>query len=144
MAVTLHDDPRHVAIVSEDPCETVLTIESFGPRLVPNLQLFSSSDVAEAIQLVTSVKSVSKATHPAIIAWRVRLPEEDQVDCGFSDCGERGAGRRLLRVLEERELTGVLVAVTRWYGGSPLGSARFRAVASVARAELETHSDAKL
>lgn len=57
-------------------------------------------------------------------AWR--LKENNGMSQGSHDCGESGAGARLMVLLERCKLDGVLVVVTRWYGGVPLGGARFR------------------
>lgn len=51
---------------------------------------------------------------------------------GSSDCGESGAGQRLLVLLERSNVVNVLVVVTRWYGGTALGPARFRHITSTA------------
>ncbi|KAH3902725.1 uncharacterized protein SCDLUD_000311 [Saccharomycodes ludwigii] len=59
------------------------------------------------------------------------------VEQGSSDCGESGAGQRLLTLLERSHLVNVLVIVTRWYGGTPLGSARFRHITSIAVTSLK-------
>ena len=89
----------------------------------------SEGDVQDALAaVVASHKKVAKATHSAIAAWRLPPPREGGVasGSGYDDCGESGAGKRLLQLLEARGDTGTLVAVTRWYGGKPLGGARFR------------------
>ena len=89
------------------------------------------SDVDAALELVLSVKRVAKATHPAMYAWRC----EKGVRSGSSDGGESGAGRILLAQVGRMapRSNGLLVAVTRWYGGRSLGSARFRIIGNVAR-----------
>lgn len=49
------------------------------------------------------------------------------VQQGYKDNGEKGAGSRLLeQVLVNNNIYNVLVIVTRWYGGNPIGSLRFR------------------
>jgi putative IMPACT (imprinted ancient) family translation regulator len=89
------------------------------------LHLDSEGDIRPALAEVASDRRVGKATHAHIAAWRV-----GEV-AGFDDCGEPGAGQRLLQLLQSRD--NVLVAVTRWYGGSHLGSARFRAISNCAK-----------
>lgn len=54
---------------------------------------------------------------------------------GHDDGGEASAGRNLLALLETLDVEGA-VAVTRWYGGTPLGPARFRHINAVAREAL--------
>ncbi|CCK68738.1 uncharacterized protein KNAG_0B02960 [Huiozyma naganishii CBS 8797] len=56
---------------------------------------------------------------------------------GSSDCGEAGAGQRLLTLLERSHAINVLVIVTRWYGGTPLGPARFRHISTAAVESLK-------
>ncbi len=49
------------------------------------------------------------------------------------DDGEDGAGKRLAQLLEMRKEDGVLVMVSRWYGGVHLGPKRFAHITNVAR-----------
>jgi len=49
------------------------------------------------------------------------------------DDGEDGAGRRLAQLLATREDDGVLVVVSRWFGGIHLGPKRFAHIINVAR-----------
>lgn len=53
------------------------------------------------------------------------------------DDGEAGAGMVILRMLEREGLTNHVIVVTRWYGGKPLGGARFRHVQDCVHAYLE-------
>ena len=95
-------------------------------------------DVADAVAAVTSIKKVSKATHPAMHAWQLHASGGAS---GSSDDGESGAGRVLLAQLQHSGSlalpgSGLLIAVTRWYGGRALGGARFRVIRRVARDAL--------
>lgn len=92
-------------------------------------------------ELVTTDKAVQKATHKTMYAWRTGRIEttskgkEKKVvatNQGISDCGEGGAGMRIMTLLEHSSLVNVLVVVTRWYGGTALGPARFRHISTVA------------
>lgn len=95
--------------------------------------------VVAALADIRSLKRVAKASHPHIYAWQFGT------DTGCHDGGERGAGARLLRALQvgtppsALEQGGVLVAVTRWYGGSHLGGARFRVIEKTALELLRGH-----
>lgn len=51
---------------------------------------------------------------------------------GFSDNGEKGAGAKLLEHMVNQNVINKLVIVTRWYGGSPIGSLRFRHISNAA------------
>ena len=94
------------------------------------VRIDSPDDVEDAIALVTDCRKISKATHPCMYAWQTNN------SAGFGDDGERGAGRRILQTLEQAHRSNVLVGVTRWYGGSHLGSARFRVISQAARSVL--------
>jgi hypothetical protein len=67
------------------------------------LQLESAEDVAPALAAVCSEKRIARATHPHIAAWRLSDGE-----VGYDDCGESGAGKRLLQLLERRGVVGGL------------------------------------
>jgi len=61
------------------------------------------------------------------------------------DDGEDAAGSRLAQLLEMRKEDGVLVVVSRWYGGIQLGPKRFAHIINVARELLvECHADGRL
>ena len=58
------------------------------------------------------------------------------------DDGEDGAGKCLAQLLELRGEDGVLVLVSRWYGGIKLGPKRFAHITNVARELLVScHED---
>lgn len=87
-------------------------------------------------QFAEQHKSIMKnASHPHILAWRTGTPREGSVEYinvqqGFKDNGEKGAGAKLLEHLVTQNVMNKLVIVTRWYGGSPIGSLRFRHIAN--------------
>lgn len=102
-------------------------------------------------KLVDENKNIQKATHQHMYAWRTSEVEGHDpssikgkrkasknrvvlknIQQGSSDCGEAGAGQRLLTLLERSNLTNIIVIVTRWYGGTALGPARFRHISSTA------------
>ncbi|CAI4037734.1 hypothetical protein SMKI_04G0650 [Saccharomyces mikatae IFO 1815] len=60
------------------------------------------------------------------------IVQPKNIEQGSADCGEAGAGQRLLTLLERANIFNVLVIVTRWYGGTPLGSSRFRHISTCA------------
>jgi hypothetical protein len=88
----------------------------------------SSVDQAKSYlaYLLATDKKVAKATHN-ITAWRIRGENGVQYqDC--DDDGETAAGGRLLHLLELMNVWGMMVVVTRWYGGVQLGPDRFRII----------------
>lgn len=86
--------------------------------------------------LLATDKRTSKATHN-ISAYRIRSSSSSPgSELVFQDCdddGETAAGGRLLRLLQIMDVWGVLVVVSRWYGGVRLGPDRFRIINQVAR-----------
>ena len=135
----------------------------FQARCCP---LQNQKDIPSILQELTkNNKSVSKASHMHMYAWRtaevsnnLHLQQEQKkkgnkanksnnshvnksrnitvqpknIEQGCADCGEAGAGQRLLTLLERANIFNVLVIVTRWYGGTPLGSSRFRHISTCA------------
>ncbi|KAI9722982.1 MAG: hypothetical protein M1812_001431 [Candelaria pacifica] len=86
--------------------------------------------------LVATDKKVAKATHN-ITAWRIQSTSNSEVT--FQDCdddGETAAGGRLLHLMQVMGVWGVMVVVSRWYGGVLLGPDRFRIINTVARDAL--------
>jgi putative IMPACT (imprinted ancient) family translation regulator len=53
------------------------------------------------------------------------------------DDGEDAAGGRLAMLLDVRDEDGVMVVVSRWYGGILLGPRRFAVISNVARELLD-------
>jgi putative IMPACT (imprinted ancient) family translation regulator len=103
-------------------------------------------------KVLQSHKDFKKATH-RIAAWRVPgkqrtlqstasqtpissgsngQPQKVLYETGFDDDGEKYAGKRVLRVLEDMKAEGAVV-VARWYGGTLLGPVRFAHIEGVAR-----------
>lgn len=122
----------------------------------------SQTEINELLQdLLQSDKRIAKASHPHMYAWRTgsEIPQQSEtkglkllskkgkktnnekkitnIEQGCSDNGESGAGQRLLTLLEQADLVNVLVVVTRWYGGTPLGSSRFRHISTTAVESLK-------
>lgn len=50
---------------------------------------------------------------------------------GFNDNNEGGSGLRILGMLDRLHIVNILVVVSRWYGGTPLGPARFKCISDV-------------
>ena len=76
-------------------------------------------------------KKFAKATHNT---WAVILPDGTPIK---NDDGESGAGMVILRMLEREGLTGHIIVVTRWFGGTKLGGDRFRRVQDAVRVYLD-------
>lgn len=78
--------------------------------------------VKVALKTLARRKKFARASHNS---WAALLPEGP----AKGDDGEAGAGAVILRKLEAAGLTGHVVIVTRWFGGTHLGGDRFRRVA---------------
>jgi len=84
-------------------------------------EAFPVRDEAEAMEELEAVRRREHAATHHGWAWR---SAPDGADWRFSDDGEPHgtAGLPILREIEGRGLAGVLVVVTRYYGGTKLGS----------------------
>ncbi|KAF2088706.1 ribosomal protein S5 domain 2-like protein [Saccharata proteae CBS 121410] len=96
---------------------------------------YSATLSAKALQALPELKSASHR----IAAWRkpssqrTVLPNAKRLlETGYDDDGEKYAGRKLEKVLEEMGLEGALV-VARWYGGVMLGPVRFAHIENCAK-----------
>ncbi|MCJ1441005.1 MAG: eIF2 kinase Gcn2p negative regulator [Stictis urceolatum] len=115
----------------------------------------SPADVVSATAQLLSDKKVSKATHN-IRAWRIRssvpstkifsIPGGPSAEGSNSSReithqdrdsdGETAAGGRVLGLMQTMDVWGVLIVVSRWYGGVKLGPDRFRIIGALAREVL--------
>lgn len=81
--------------------------------------LASAGPVTSIDETLTFLRNAfdSTATHHC---WAYRIGQ----DYRFSDDGEPGgtAGRPILQAIEHQRMDGVMVVVTRWYGGIKLGA----------------------
>jgi putative IMPACT (imprinted ancient) family translation regulator len=60
----------------------------------------------------------------------------EKLACGQNDGGESGSGGRLSKLLESSNCENVIVVVSRWYGGTKLGSDRWKRISEVAKEAL--------
>lgn len=73
------------------------------------------------LKTLTRQKRFAKASHNS---WAAILPDGP----AKGDDGEAGAGMVILRMLEREGISGHVIVVTRWFGGTKLGGDRFRRV----------------
>ena len=109
-----------------------------GSRFIASAEPVQSIDDAESF-LVKQRKEFYDATHNCF-AWRVgdaRLPDR-QERFRASDDGEPSgtAGKPILQEIDGRELTDLVVVVTRYYGGTKLGTGGLIRAYSQAAAEV--------
>ena len=93
---------------------------------------------AQARETVERVRTQDSGASHVVFAYAVGPPA--MVENGMSDDGEPHgtAGRPVLSVIEGRNLTNVIVTVTRWFGGTKLGTGGLvRAYAGAAGSALD-------
>lgn len=93
-------------------------------------------------------RNTLKASHPTMYAWKTSETNSSDVggviikklinlNQGYHDNGEGGSGLRLQGMLDRMRLINILVVVSRWYGGTPLGPARFKCISDVGMESLK-------
>ncbi|GAA5974819.1 hypothetical protein JCM11641_008375 [Rhodosporidiobolus odoratus] len=122
--------PRHAVIYSTAP-----VLEKKSIFVGHAVRVKSVDEATLALKHVLTGKKVAKATHN-ILAYRIASPASTSIKAG-SDCnGEPPAGKHLLALLDKLGIEDVLLVVTRWYGGVPMGGARFQVINQVGREAL--------
>ena len=102
-----------------------------GNRFIANAaEAKTYGDVRKFYKKICSIPIHAQASH-RILVYRFTDKDGKLID-GYMDDGEYGAGRNLLKHLEERRLNNVVCVVTRWYGGEHLGGMRFELMKDVA------------
>jgi len=98
-------------------------------------------------KLIEGSTKIQRATHN-MYAYRFTetLPNGKTIlKHDNDDDGEDAAGSRLAQLLEMRKEDGVLILVSRWYGGTHLGPKRFAHITNVARDLLvQCHDNATI
>jgi len=122
--------------------DTYLTINRPGRA---ELRVLGSRFIAEAIAVSSpgeaqqALEGIRRKMHDATHhCWAYRLGQ-DAAEARFSDAGEPSgtAGRPIMSALERLALTDVLLVVTRYFGGTKLGTGRLaRAYGEAASAVL--------
>lgn len=85
-------------------------------------------------------RKIERATHN-MFAYRFIDKTKAAVIADNDDDGEDAAGGRLAHLLAIRSCQNVLVVVSRWYGGTPLGPVRFKHINTAARSALDLLPD---
>ena len=95
----------------------------------------SAEGARDVVDFLLQDNKVRRASHN-MMAYRVDSGAGGLAeDC--DDDGESAAGGRLLHLLQAMDARGVVVIVSRWYGGVKLGPARFTHINNAARLLLE-------
>jgi hypothetical protein len=89
-----------------------------------------SDDIIPGLYGIYSDQRCARATHN-IYAYRIRSADGTLTE-HYNDDSEFGAGRRLLELMTKSNVENQMVCVTRWYGGTHLGPARFQHILEAA------------
>lgn len=102
-----------------ESCSTLSQPCQYQQEIKKSRFLALAAPVTSTEQALAFVRDVSTptATHNC---WAYRIGQ----DYRFNDDGEPGgtAGRPILQAIEGQQMDGVVVVVTRWYGGIKLGA----------------------
>ena len=82
------------------------------------VKIKDQTQVIPTMHMLFSNHAVAKATHN-IYAYRFK--NESCIIEKSCDVGEYGAGKRVLELMRELNITNQMVIVTRWYGGQHMG-----------------------
>ncbi len=135
-----HQPTRHFGADAHDEANAVHLVhgEPFTPPGNSTFQahyacVASIGQVRWALRELLQDKKVARAAHN-IFAYRFVDSERGGVQISDNDDdGEAAAGGRLAALLELMGARNVLVVVTRWFGGTLLGPARFKYITNAAR-----------
>ncbi|CAL3970890.1 unnamed protein product [Diplocarpon coronariae] len=96
-----------------------------------SISISSTSEANSALQALLSGNQELRDASHNISAWRVQGPHG--IIEASNDDGESGGGRHILGLMQADNIVGVLLVVTRWYGGIMLGTDRWRIMSQVSR-----------
>ncbi|KAH7906640.1 ribosomal protein S5 domain 2-type protein [Hygrophoropsis aurantiaca] len=131
---------------SHPPHTSVFTsqeIRDRGSAFIGNIYRANTPEDAKSI--VQYHKLVVHSGKPAyeICAWRCMVlkhgktglsgPDDFELKTGFNDDGEQWAGSKILKVMQTESVLDAVVIVSRWFGGTLLGPARFTHIETCAR-----------
>ena len=91
----------------------------------------SLEDVINVVEVLRRNRVIAAAAHPTIYAYRFRSGSVIFQDS--EDDGETGASKKMLFLLDQLHVEGVVVVVTRWFGGILLGPDRFKHIMTCAK-----------
>jgi hypothetical protein len=95
----------------------------------------SPTEATSLVQKLLSANPDLRSADHNITAFRTQGSHNNILESSEDD-GESGGGRHILGLLQQSNLTNVLLVVTRWYGGIMLGPDRWRIMSEVSRDAL--------
>lgn len=101
----------------------------------------SAEDAKTAVHYHKNVVHAGKEVYE-ISAWRCMVlklgrtglggPDDFELRTGFDDGGEQWAGSKVLKIMQAEGTLDAVVIVSRWFGGTLLGPARFKHIETCA------------
>lgn len=88
-------------------------------------QVLNREEIKAFLTQLKQPKKYAKATHHS---WAARLSRDGQIWETKQDDGETGAGAVILRIMQKQNYVNTIVVVTRWFGGTHLGTDRYKHV----------------
>lgn len=107
-----------VVVVSTEP------VQKDGSEFMAVGANIQSSDEALNIYKKTSIDPYAASCDSRILVYRFRDQSGKTIE-NYHDDREHGAGRRMLRYLQDNRINDVAIVLTRWMGRSHIGPARF-------------------
>lgn len=92
----------------------------------------SLAEVRRAVMYIRSIKAIACAAHPAIYAYRF-TDANGVLQQDTDDDGESGASIKMAFLMDQLNVDGYVVIVTRWWGGILLGPDRFKHIMEVTK-----------
>ena len=110
-----------------------------GSKFIGQILPINNTDHAES-ELNEIKKQYHDATHNC---YAYRAGDKDNISYRFSDDGEPGgtAGKPILSVIEGNRLNNVLIVVTRYFGGTKLGTGGLTRAYSLCASEVVKKSN---
>lgn len=96
----------------------------------------SRDDIKAFLVKLKTPKKYTKATHHS---WAARLSRNGQIWETKQDDGETGAGAVILRIMQKQNYVNTIVVVTRWFGGTHLGTDRYKHVQEATKLVLKDY-----
>merc|ERR1712039_54549 len=127
-----HDSRHRVEILHGEPLEDRKSVFQAHLARVKN-----ADQVDWVWWQLQSDRKISSATHN-IVAYVFKDESRGILVADSFDDGEAAAGGHLAELLRLRGVDGVFLMVSRWFGGTHLGSDRFKDIKRVAGAVLDT------
>ena len=104
---------------------------SFQAHLI---DITNKDNVIPTMHRLYANHNVAKATHN-IYAYRI-ADKHDIIENSCDD-GEYGAGRKLLQLMQDKNIRNRMIVVTRWYGGKRMGGRRYQCILEAAEAVVK-------